>query len=248
MYIRSILFLLFILILTNCNPYPVYNYNVKSLENKKIYYKGREIIFEEMNGVEIETYFENQVDNDLIFNFSILNNTNNEIFIDPQMLILEIKKKDPSGLENKNITSLSPKDPDKEINRVNEQIKIIKTEKFNSDMADIAVNLGELIYDITELGKPKTSDELYAEYQITEEENQSYNLRNINYLKSLEELEKSKTYWENLTLRKTTLSPGQEISENVHFPLEEEAMQIIVCLPINGTDFIFGYSIQPIKN
>jgi len=243
MKIKFILFLISILLLSSCNPYPIYNYEVNSLETEKFYYKGRQVILKEENGVRVALCYKDQVDNDLIFNISILNKTSDSIVIDPQSMFMEIEKADLSGFSNKNITKLYAKDPETQIVRLGKQIKNTKVEKFNSDMEDLAFSLGELIYDITELGTPKTSEELYAEYLISEEENQSYNLRNINYQQTLENLSKSKAYWENLVLRKTTLLPGKEISGFVHFPLDEEAVQVLIYLPIYKTDYLFRFSL-----
>ena len=69
-----------------------------------------------------------------------------------------------------------------------------------------------------------------------------YYQANSNYLTD------SKFYWENMVLRRTTLYPADENSGYVHIPLDEHAREISICVPIDGNEFSFKYSSNPLIN
>lgn len=192
--------------------------------------------------------FEDQFRNDLIFNFSIINSTNQIIELDPIKMFLQIEKTYPPDYYENETVIYSPIDPEKQINKLRKQLRNTTVSKLNTDAAYVFVSLAELVKDFSDLENGKTSDEQYQNYLINEERNQSFNLQNINYQNAIRNLSVTKYYWENYALRKTTLYPRDVISGFVHFPLDERAREISVVIKINDNDISFKYSSRPLIN
>lgn len=243
-------FLIFaaILTLTNCNPYPLYNYEVKTLEDEKWYYKGREIISKQKAGIEVIICFEDQYRYDLIFNFSIINRSDQIFEVDPMKMLLQIEKTYFLGSYENEIITLSPIDPEKQINNLRTRMQNTTVNKVNTDVIFAFVSLADMVKDFSEIEKRKTTEELYRDYLISEERNQSAVLQNVNFQNSIRNLSETKFYWENYAVRRTTLFRGTEISGFVHFPLDESARELKIVVQINELEFSFKYYSRPLIN
>jgi hypothetical protein len=236
------------MILSNCNPYPLYIYEVKTLEEEKWHYKGREIISKEKGGVEVIISFEDQYRYDLIFNFSIINRSDKIFEVDPMKMLLQIEKTYPGDYYKNKVIKLSPTNPEKQINKLRKQMQNTKVDKINTDAIFAFASLADIVKDFSEIERRKTTEELYQDYLISEERNQSAVLQNVSFQNSIRNLSETKFYWENYAFRKTTLFRGTEISGFVHFPLDESARELKIVVPINELEFSFRYSSRPLIN
>ena len=154
---------IFFLSLNFCGRYPIYRYEVSSLDETRLFYRGREIISNDIDYVEVIISFEDQVRNELIFNLSIINQSDQIIEIDPSKIFIEIQKTYPPDYYNGEIVVYNSIDPEQKINSLNQQIVSLNSAKQTSDMIYTFVSLADIIHDISELSKEKSPDELYTE-------------------------------------------------------------------------------------
>ena len=73
-------------------------YFLDTIEEEKWYYEGREIILKEKDELQIIFSFEDQFRNDLIFNFSIINASDNTIELDLANFFANRKNLSPGSL------------------------------------------------------------------------------------------------------------------------------------------------------
>lgn len=248
MKISRIIIFASVLVLTCCSQYPIYRYNVSSLDNQKWFYKGREIISSEINDILAVISYEDQVRDNLVFNLSIINKSDGKIEIDPSKIFLEIQKTYPEDFYGNKKIIYNSIDPESRINLLNKSITSLNASQQTTDVVYTFVCLADLVKDFSELNKEKSTDELYAESLVRQERTQAKVSQDINYQNNLSFYMDSKYYWENLVLRKTTLYPDEEISGYVHLPLDENAREILICVPINNIEFSFKYSSRPLIN
>ena len=241
---------IFILILTlnYCSQYPIYRYKVSSLEETKWYYRGREIISTDIDKISVIISFEDQVGNDLIFNLSILNQSSKIVDIDPSKIFLKVKKTFPADYYGDDKVVYNSIDPEQKLNLLNKQLRNLNSQKQTTDMINTFVCLADLVKDISELNKEKSPDELYAENIEDQKRSQMIASQEIYYQANSNYLTDSKFYWENMVLCRTILYPEDEISGYIHIPLDERAREISICVLIDGNEFSFKYSSNPLIN
>lgn len=242
------LVLVLLLGLNHCSQYPLYRYKISSLEENKLFYRGREIISTDINDVTIIISFEDQVRNELIFNLSIINRSDQIIEIDPSKIFIEIQKTYPPDYYDGEIVVHNSIDPEQKINSLNQQIVSLNSAKQTSDMIYTFISLADIIQDISELSKEKSPDKLYTESVIDHERLQSIASQEINYQNNLSYFMDYKYYWENVVLRKTTLYQDDEISGLVHLPLDENVREFIIVIPVEDGYHEFIYSSRPLIN
>ncbi len=246
---RSQFFVLVIaLALTHCNPYPIYNYKISSLDEEKLFYKGREIISKESNDLLVLINYEDQVKYELIFNLAIINQSDHTIEVDPTKICLEIHKTYPPDKYGNKIVTLFSIDPETRIQSLKESLLTTKSNKQISDATNVFVSLAEIFKDISELGQEKTTTELHREFLIDQEKRQVMASQELHYQSTINNIYENRYYWENIVLRKTTLNPGDEISGYIHFPLDENARVVKIVVPFNDTLQSFSFESRPLIN
>ncbi len=248
MKISQFFVLVLALALTHCNPYPIYNYKISSLDEEKLFYKGREIISKESNDLLILINYEDQVKYELVFNLAIINQSDHTIEIDPTKICLEIHKTYPPDVYGNKIVTLFSIDPKTRIETLKEGLLATNLNKQKSDVANMYVSLAEVFKDISELGREKTTAELLRETLIEHERRQLVASQELHFQSTINNIYENKYYWENIALRKTTLNPGDEMSGYIHFPLDENARVVKIVIPLNDTLQSFSFESRPLIN
>jgi len=248
MNLSKVIIFILLLFVNYCSQHPIYRYKVSSLDETKCFYRGREIISTDIEDVTVIISFEDQVRDELIFNLSILNLSNKAVDVDPAKIFFEIQKTYPADYYGNEKVAYNSIDPEQKLISLNKQITNLNSAKQTTDMVNTFVCLADLVKEISELGEEKSPDELYAETVQDQERTQMIASQEMYYQNNLNYLIDTKYYWENLVLRRTTLYPNNEISEYVHFPLDENAREILICVPINDIEFSFKYSSRPLIN
>jgi len=227
---------------------PLYIYNIKTQEDEFVYYKGREIITKQNEGVSITINYEDQVNYDMIFNLSVINNSNSCLFFDPSLIYIELLKEYSKVIPDSEVVKLNAVDPESKIKSLRNQIHNSNANRGITQTFNILSDVVELGKDVSEIGKKKTQEEIAKESLEEMEKNQYRAEEEVNFHNNITALVNSLDYWTDAAFRKTTIFPGESMTGFVHLPLLEEARIFRVTIPVNYTTFTFLFESKPIRN
>lgn len=224
------LYLLFFLpfLFIACSVVP--RYEAVSLEEVD-YHKGREIIFQQQDGLSAWVVFEGERNNELNFWMKVKNETENKIVVTPNSLFLRF--------ENADEKIYLAQDPEIKIDQIydeqdDREVEHGVTTGFNVLLAAIGVASG-------------ISNESYHEvaYNLDGLSN-AQNNENADYDEDLFNLRNELTYWQNDSFRITTLHPEEEIDGYVHFPFKRGEGKFELVIDLVTEDIVFEYQLKEI--
>lgn len=238
--------ILSLLFLPACGPLCVYNFTTQ--EDDIIYYKGREILSKRSEDVIITLNFEDQVNDEMIFNLSVTNYSDTSIFFDPSKIYMEILKEYARVLPENEIVKLCAIDPEVRVKTLRKEIHSAKSNEEINQTFNLIAEVVELGRDVSEIGKKKTQEEINPESAKGTKKNQRRAKEEYYYHKNMSVLINNWEYWANAAFRKSTIFPGESMTGFVHLPLFEETREFRITIPVNKTAFTFLYKSNPIRN
>jgi len=99
---------------------------------------------------------------------------------------------------------------------------------------------------VATIGQNKTPEQRKAEAQQNRQLQSSEAQNQTDYDSQIQNLSNQKDYWENATLRKTTLFPNNAIAGKVIFPLDTSMTTFTLVFPVDTTSIEFGFKQSPV--
>lgn len=223
--ITPLIIILSVLILQSCyTPQNTVKLQPESKEGSWRY--GQQFIVDSLYGITYEVSFNRCQDNLYYFDFSVTNQSNLPILIDPASFLYQAYDASFKSTEEGFVQAI---DPEKELERI--QKSLASTENFRKNQlglsllaagVDIATRIAAVSDDNPRNDRFRTHFFEGVQFAGT-----------INAAQA-EDLDNSKQRWENATIRKTTLAPNYNIRGKVFFPASPDATYIKLFLPVDA--------------
>jgi len=209
---------------------------LETLEEKD-YYKGREIVTKEDDkigvSVEVDSYSGEQV----VFYVHFENKSGNKILVEPKDFYVEAMKKDLISVEPyfKRLYAL---DPEKQINKINQDMENRKTEHSVLTGLNATLALVSLVVDLTDKNEENDVNQVsrdvavWADNQVNEE---------MDYDASMREHKSQKEFWKNEVMRITDLYPNDSVGGLIFVPLDKRAELLKFSIHVDNKVFTFLY-------
>ena len=223
-----ILSLLTILTISCAIPYPISQLSPSEKENL-IWENGREIITQSKDSLTLEVSYYEKQDELFIFDVSIINQREEVITIDPlQFSYIPISSKGDT------LNLVHAVNPENEILKQEMQISKLNAQKKNELRTALILGSLELATELT------TENDEYSDDYPSAIEVYNYESDKIDYRK-LNTFDK-KAYWENQTLRKTTLFPDCYTSGQIFLKYKKDVKKIGLLFSIDDRTFEFWFN------
>jgi len=220
------------IVLSGCVPRSVYK--LESLEEKE-FYKGREIVTKVNDSTKVSVEVDNYDAGRVMFYVQIENNSSNKIFIEPADYYVDVVSEDL-----KTINTLYPRyyavDPEKEINRINQDMESRKSSHSFLTGANAVLAFISVASDLTDKNDKHKANHVSDDINVWAN-NQT--AENINYDNSISNLDSKKEYWKNQVLRKTDLYPGEQVGGIVVVSTNPEAEYLEFTIPLENNSYNF---------
>lgn len=233
MYNKKILFVLLkLLLIPSC--YSPIIFNLKTEETETSYFKGVQVISKEIEGIKVELNFEEHSGNEFLFYLYVKNKSNDTIRFIPSVIFAELYYNTQTS-------------PNAEVYALNPELEIVKTElrmKSRQKQHEVSSGLNTvfgLVSVVTDIAvSPK---ETVVSNVADDLDRWAYNQtnENINFQNRMHNLETNKKFWQNETIRKTTLFPGEEIGGLLLIPVNPATKNLEIYIPIEEQKFSFKF-------
>jgi hypothetical protein len=210
---------------------------------EKEFYMGREISTKENDSTKISVEVDNYDMGQVMFYVQIENKSGNKIFVEPGDVYVDVISKDL-----KSVNTLYPRyyaaDPEKEINKINHDMESRKSSHSFLTGANAVLAFISVASDLTNKKDEHKADHVgddinaWANNQTDE---------NIDYDKSVSDLNSKKDYWKNQALRKTDLYPGEQIGGIVEVTTNPEADYLELSVPAGDSVYSFLFKKITVK-
>ncbi len=243
--------------LTGCMVSPEMLYRADPVSNNTIWYSGEEFQTKTKDSLSVSVAFENEISGAMTFYMVVGNLGSDTVLVAPekfyfygpyqkvittQDLRLGYTTRDTtSGID----TTLAI-DPESQLAGINQQVAQANATYSTNNNLNAAAALLNLVGDVVTIGKDKTpeqhKDEKHQQHSLekSEAENQA------DYESSMNQLSSQRDYWQNATLRKTTLFPNTAIGGKVCFRVNPYVQTFKMIIPIDTTTIEFDFKQKPV--
>lgn len=216
--------LILILGLTNCSA----SYFTLTPDEESKLEMGRQVVEKEDGLIYSSLSFEENTDNEFIFNLFVYNKGNENILIDPKEIYIKVYNDDKQLITNQSFYAV---DPEEQIAQINSDIKSRDTDHDIATGFNIVFSLLDTFVDLADdedndVEEVAENAIIFTGNQINEE---------ISYDNDMEYLNSQKKYWKNSVLRKTELNANEEVQGIIYLPIFNEAEFVKVHIPIGKT-------------
>ena len=212
------------------------------------YHQGNQYVIKETPNAETSLAFEFVDRERLAFYSYVRNNSGETIVVEPRDFFFTNSVVKIESEEDKNLLGdFNVIDPEEEILRIDEDLENVEDQK------DFFTALNCLFIGAEIIGEIASSDEEKSWQEVAEDEERRASIQDgFNEVHaSLDDTEMglhaSKSHWREETLRRTTLSPGEDIGGLIYLPLNLVGEQFSVSLVVGNTLHRYKY-IKVIKN
>ncbi|MFC2083899.1 hypothetical protein ACFLS9_02480 [Bacteroidota bacterium] len=197
-------------------------FDIKPEEIDYELYQGREILTKETNNIISYVNFEHQEENFLVFYAYIINDSQNQIVINPETFYLNIDEFQNQE-EKVSFNKYSALDPEIEIESIKNEMSDLEDEHSANVGLNCLFAAFNIVADLVEgeeeeavIDAGEWTGTIMAEHE--------------NYEAYKAHLKENKKFWENEVLRITTLYEGEEIGGLIYFPLIKKAAKFTLQL------------------
>ena len=203
-------------------------------ENNKWWY-GRQIIeLPENDGVTMDLIFQKSTPQYLILDVSIQNRSDQTVLVDPLQFYMVPLERDTLRSVAPPIVALNPEIVLLNLDR-SESREIAEAQ--NSAYLEILSLTLDLASDISSIGEDEDSEVRAQELEEREIRREDYEVEQVNRDYRLGSLDEQRDYWENASIRKTSLDPGYELKGSLFFSRENKASFFLFHGAIEGRAF-----------
>lgn len=190
---------------------------------------GREVLVQSKDSISIEVSFYEKQHNLFIFDVTVANEKGKSVIIDPIQFSYI-----PISLKGDTLSAVLATNPESKILEHQMKLSKLDAERKNELTELFIFGSLEVLSELSESQDYETTDDYPSSFEIYDRE-----IARINYreLTSTDE----KVYWENQTIRKTTLFSDHYISGQVLFQYKSDLKKIGLLFSIDGLDFEFWF-------
>lgn len=214
---------------------------IQPIAQNTFWEQGREYIHHIDEQVEMMICFERRSLDRIVFYLEVTNKDSSTLFVDPGNIYYTFGGDTSETGKIENTRRFYAKDPDKEIDDIDKKIEQENSSYSTSVTVNAISGLLDAVGTIASWFSDDDDDE-----ESTEEEEESYDPEQvrIEHEEKIETFENEKYYWQNETLRKTTLIPNSYAGGFIEFTLIEEISEFTVQVPVNSSFISFKFSQQ----
>lgn len=218
---------------------PSYYYQLQSMDERTEWYMGRPYSISEKDSIRVRCSLMDAQRLQGVFMVEITN---------LRKVPIEINPKDFYALYAASADSFASKglyfwayDPE---SRIAENKNSMSQEEYQYSLAQMS-RLGEgvlnLAVGIANINKKETEEERKRREDHEYRRERQKAERDATHIARMSQYSQNLAYWENSTLRRTTLYPGQSIENQVVYPLPGTNTQLLFCFRTDSTINTFRY-------
>lgn len=227
--------------LCSCSPAPVYR--LESATEPFKWEQGVQVLERTDAGVTVRIGILNPQSMLLIFDLSVYNGTDSTLTVDPSQFHYRGFLEKPA--DSVSIVGKAPRitavDPEQHIIKLQKEINEEKSSHAAALFGDAFMALVGIVADVATIGTPKTKEELDERERQENGRRARRAERDFYHSQRVSSLENEKARWENQTLRKTTLKPGESAGGLVYFPIMAKAQYIVLVISVAHSSSTFAF-------
>lgn len=139
-------------------------------------------------------------------------------------------------------------DPERQLAGINHQVAQANAIYSTNNGLNAAAALLNLVSNVATIGKNKTDEQQRKEEQQQRSVERSEVRNQANYESNVNQLSADKDYWQNATLRKTTLFPNTAVGGKICFPVDPKLQSFKIIVPIDTTVIEFDFKQSPLSS
>ncbi len=213
-------------------PRPVVK--IESAESEIFWSNGKQFVSKEKGNVEVIAAFEKVDDYNLVFDIEVINNTRDTFLICPeQFYYTKIGQKESDTLQK-----VMAYDPEVRLFNIEMSLSKQDADRINSKKTSFLEGALQVAVDVS----PKTDEEREENRANKRDRKNSQLEKEEQVISSINSLNRSKRYWANEVLRKTTLIPRQAVYGKIYFNRTIPVNGYILHIPVGDQIYDFKYS------
>ena len=219
-------------------------YKLRSIDNNRDFYKGKEIVYSDGRDYSSNVSFEYQQSNHFVFYVEVNNLTDKPITFYPENIYCDQLNENKELINSPVPGRMFAINPEKQIDQLNSKLE----DNENSHSLNTGLNATfALISVVAHLADDDNHHKLSSvSNDITNWSiNQANNNADYNYTKG--EINSKTEFWKHKVLRKTTLYKKDKTGGLVFVPFNEDAQFIKLVLPIGNIEQIYTFKKIEIK-
>jgi len=231
-------------------------YTTTPVSDNTVWYSGKEFQTQTTDSLTVSIAFENEIGGTSTFYMVVGYSGAGTVLVAPERFycygVDTISGSVYSSSQNRTIKFWNVRtdtvlaiDPERQLNGINAQIAQANATYSTKGGINAATALLQLVGDLATIGQNKTDEQLDREEKQRRSLNASEARDQIDYSTQMESLASQREYWENATLRKTTLFPNTAIVGKVLFPVNTGLTSFKMVIPIDTTSIEFDFKQGP---
>ena len=236
---KAFIFCSSFLILYSCvSPRPITR--LQAVDKDKTWLFGSETVTKEQDSMKVSMTFKRSYGEKLIFDLKVSNRSQEDILISPEVFFYESMNRNSSKKSQRKYAF----NPEYEILKLDKSVSRAEAAETNQAIAGLVVGLAGAALDVAASVSDNTNSkpETEEEKSLRRIENKMDDeMTRERYENTFSTLEKRRKYWENKSLRKTTLKSKKSIKGQVLFLRNQDAYEYKFYIPTEKTVFVFNY-------
>ncbi len=224
-----------------------------------VWYSGEEYQTKTEDSVSVSVAFENEINGTMTFYMVVGNSGTDTILVAPEQFYMYGPYQKVREVWNhrlnytiydttKGIDTVTAIDPKSRLAGINSQMAQANATYATNSGYNAAAALLNLVGDVATIGQQKTEEQRREERDRDHSLKESVEQNQVNYQSAVDRLNSERDYWQNATLRKTTLFPSTAVGGRVCFPVDLGLRLFKLMVPIGPTIIEFDFKQKPIAN
>ncbi len=222
-------------------PAPVFRLVPVEADFKWVY--GEPMVSRADNGIEMSLRFVEQAGGNFVFDIEVWNFSADTILVAPDSFYYSyaIPQSSKNGKKSDGVRA---HDPEQQMIGIEKAISTEHSRYAGAQMMNATISFIGLILDIATIGQP-TSREEQQEREIRRYESRLSQLEEeARHRNTIADLERTRSMWQSVTLRKTTLYPDESVGGRVMFPVSDKARFLRLHLRVGNSAHTIEYEQQ----
>jgi hypothetical protein len=244
--------------LTGCAE-PETLYRADPVSNNTVWYSGEEYQTKTKDSLSVSVAFENEFGGAMTFYMAVGNLGSDTVLVAPEKFYFygtyqkvrswyDYRTGYPEYDTTKGIDTTFAIDPERQLAGIDQQAAQANATYSTNNGLNAAAALLNLVGNIATIGKNETEaqrkEERHQQHSLDESEEENQN----NYASKMDQLNSQRDYWQNTTLRKTTLFPSTAIGGKVSFPVNPYMQTFKLIVPIDTMTIEFDFKQKRVGN
>ncbi len=238
--------------LSGCAP-QAFVYRVDPISSDTVWKSGEEFQTATKDSLSVSVAFEEELGGNMTFYLVVGNMGADTMLVVPEELYYcgthpQYVWKNPSaeesfiGSDSPNISdTIHAVNPEGQILSIDRQMEQANAAYAANEGVNSAARIMQVVGDVAAIAKDKNETNVRQEDRANQSLNKSEAENEANYNATMKQLSDEKDYWQNATLRKTTLFPNTAVAGKVSFPLDRNLQSLKFIVPIDTTIFEFDF-------